>query len=355
MTEILNPDIYAPYYIVDIEGTKLPDDSIISVSVEESLDAPAKFEITLNEGLDIDTQQFRWLDNPNTDPGKKVKISFGYAGKKKYDLLEGVIKALAPGFQSTGVPSLSIQGFDFSHAMQKKMNDFNGKDVKFSDIASEIAKKNNLTPKVEDSGQKKKKVERKKDEKDYDLLRRLANEAGFEFFVREKALHFRKPKDNAKAIRTYKFRENLVGFSPRLSLSQLINEVVVTGYDEKTKKSIKEKVTLAQITKKADLGNILKKFIKNADGLEPKKIEFKALKSKEVAKKKGEVALRKAINTFITGDLECIGDPELRVGNCVEIEGIGELFSGDYYILTTKHSLSSSGYKTTVGIRRNVL
>ena len=327
----------------------MPAESILSVSLDESLEAPAKFAITLNEGLDINTQEFLWLDSELIDPGNKVDIYFGYAGKEKKHLFTGTIKVLTPGFQATGIPGLTVEGFDLSHAMQKGTTDFNGKDVKYSDIAAEIAGKYHL----QNSGVEK--GERKKDEKDYAFLRRRAEDENFEFFAQGETLYFRKPKDDQDPVRTYQYRKNFVSFNPRLSLAALVYEVIVTGWDVKTKKSIKESVPLSEVVKDSETVGMLKKFIESAEGLDPKKIESKVLKSKEEAKKKGIVALRKSVNTFIQGDLECIGDPELRVGNSVEIKGTGKLFSGNYYITTVKHSFSDSGYKTTLGVRRTLV
>jgi phage protein D len=355
MSEILSQDIYAPYFAVEIEGTTLPEDSIMSLSVDENLEAPAKLEIILNEGMDIDTQSFKWLDNDLIDPGKKVKAFFGYAGKEKKELFAGTIKALNPSFQATGIPSLTLEAFDYSHKMQKKMTPFNGQEVSFSDIATELAGVYGLKISgIENTGTKHKKVERKKDEKDYALLKRLAMEVDFEFFVRSDTLYFRKPQDQSKAIMIFELDKNFVSFSPRLSVSTLVNEVIVTGWDVKTKKKIKESVTLTDVIKNSEMKKTIEKFIQSADGLDPKKVERKALESKEDAKKAGEVEIKKSLDTFIQGDLESAGNPEIRCGNNVDLVGLGKLFSGSYYIKSSKHSFSGSGYMTSLGLRRNV-
>jgi phage protein D len=62
--------------------------------------------------------------------------------------------------------------------------------------------------------------------------------------------------------------------------------------------------------------------------------------------------LKRRNQTLIEGTLECIGDPELRPGMTVNIEKVGERFSGTYYVKSAKHSISESGYKTTLEVRR---
>lgn len=357
MTEILSSDVYAPYCEVKIKGKVLPDTALISVSVDENLDSPAAFELTFNESIDVESQQFTWLESPYIEPGSPVDIYVGYVDKKnKNPLISGTIKAINPGFQASGTPGLTVTGYDISHKMKKKVTGFNGVEVKYSDIAKEIAGKYHLgTSGVEDSGKKYNKVERKEGEKDYAMLHRLAKKLDFEFFVRGKTLYFRKPGDGKKQVKTFQLGKNLISFSPRLSMASLVHKVEVTGWDVKAKKTIKETVKLEDVAKKNDTKALLKRFIRDSEGLEAEKIEDKALRSKEEARKKAEVALKKALKPFIEGELECIGDPLLRAGDNVEIKGVGTLFSGLYYIKSAKHSFGGNGYRTTLGVRRNVL
>ena len=352
-----NMDVYAPAFRVEIEGKALSPEAIISVSVDEDLEAPGRFTIILNEGLDIKTQAFTWLDNPDLNPGHSVEVYFGYAGRKSERIIRGTIKALSPSFPSTGIPSLTLEGYDPSHGMQKRMSKVNDAEVKYSDVARELATRfYHLNPDgIEDSGKTHKKVERQKGEKDYGFLRRLADQIGFEFFVRGETLHFRKPRDGGDARKTFQFRKDFISFSPRLSMASLVNQVVVSGWNEKQKESIKERVRLKDIAATSELVRFLEKFIEDSDGLEPKIIEDKALNSNDEAKKRAEVELKKAVNTFIQGDLECIGDPELRAGSKIEIGGIGTLFSGSYYVTSTRHTFDDTGYRTTLGVRRIIM
>ena len=56
----------------------------------------------------------------------------------------------------------------------------------------------------------------------------------------------------------------------------------------------------------------------------------------------------------VTGDGVCIGSPDLRPGKLVKIEGIGQRFSGLYYVTSTEHSyLRGRGYRTSFSVKRN--
>jgi phage protein D len=49
---------------------------------------------------------------------------------------------------------------------------------------------------------------------------------------------------------------------------------------------------------------------------------------------------------------ETVGLPELRAGRKVQIENLGERFSGVYYVTESVHTIGGSGYKTTFKARR---
>ena len=57
---------------------------------------------------------------------------------------------------------------------------------------------------------------------------------------------------------------------------------------------------------------------------------------------------------YVEGHGICIGEPKLRAGVLVQIEGVGRRFSGSYYVTSTEHSYRpGTGYRTAVGVRRN--
>ena len=103
-------DFYAPRFEIRVNDKSLPRDAVIGVDIDESLDKPGMFTLNLNEGLDVETQRFTWLDSDSMKPGNEVTISFGYASK--LGRFTGKIKALSPSFPSTGVPTLKVEGYE---------------------------------------------------------------------------------------------------------------------------------------------------------------------------------------------------------------------------------------------------
>jgi phage protein D len=354
-TPIAGMDIYAPVFKVMINGVdeQRLRDSITGIDVDEDLENPGKFTISLNDILDIQTQKFKWLDNEYIAPGTEAAISFGYAGSlEKEGLIRGRIKALTPGF-SSGTQTLSIEGYDFSYDLKKTEGKMSFLKAKYSDVAESIASDNNLeTGGIEDSKQKNEKIDRNKNEKDHAMLKRLAKDIGYEFFVRDRTLYFRQPDDRKKGTITFQFRNNFINFNPRMTTANLVNEVWVTAWNQKDKKKILEKAVINDIKSGIGIPD-MDNFIEKSQGKKTiARMEGLVVRSREEAKALALAELKHRNNFFIQGSLECPGNPKLRPSMTVNIEKIGKRFSGVYYITKARHAIGDGGYKTTLEVRR---
>ncbi|MDG3548135.1 phage late control D family protein [Methanobacterium formicicum] len=366
MPEMNFLDYYAPYFLIKIGGKTQRElsSAIISLEVDENLESASMFTLNINEGLDLKTQKFKWLDSDLLSPekGDDVEISMGYAShSEKFDkpLIIGKITALNPSFPSAGIPTLSIQGYDHSFCLQKSVvkekRTFDN-ESDYGDIAKKIATKNGLGNGDIDSTVKAcEKMTQNAGESDYAFLKRLAERIGYEFFIRDKKLHFRKPRDFEEANITLKWGNELINFNPRLSTSQLVNKVTVKGHNQyKPAEPIVGIATLKDIGVKEDkvkdkaesVKTCLKKEVETSEHNLP-------VCSKDDAESLARSLLKKANNSLVEGSCECVGIPELRPGMNVKIEGVGERFNGKYYIKSAKHSIGD-GYKVSFEVRRGL-
>lgn len=74
-------------------------------------------------------------------------------------------------------------------------------------------------------------------------------------------------------------------------------------------------------------------------------------KSIEEAKRLAKSKLRELNRKAVTGSLELIGDVSLVAGVVIEISGFGS-FDGNFYVDSARHSVSGSGYRTSLSIHR---
>jgi hypothetical protein len=60
------------------------------------------------------------------------------------------------------------------------------------------------------------------------------------------------------------------------------------------------------------------------------------------------------LNNRLTGSGSTIGDPRIKAGTVVNLEGLGEQFSGLYRVKSATHTLDSGGYRTSFDLRKEV-
>ncbi len=356
MAGISGLEIYAPEFTVYTggSGSPIPKNEILGIEIDEYLENPGMFRISFNESFDLETQQFRWLDESSISSGNVLEVVFGYVSPRREARIRGRVKSLSPVFLSEGSPTLSVLGYDLSHDLKKTYTEVNLNEVTYSDVVREIAGENNLvTSGIEDIGLGPfGRVERRVNEKDYTFLKRLAEDVGFEFFVRDKTLYFRKPADDKKGSKDFEFYKNILSFTPRLSTANIANEVRVTAWNERDKENISETVEISEIESRVGVPGF-SDIAEEAHGRRiSAKIEGRVVRSREEARTIALSELRRRNADFITGTLECAGDPELRPGITVNIMKVGERFSGVYYITKARHVLGGNGYKTTLEVRR---
>lgn len=333
---------------------EIPQVDITHLVIEEELEEPGMFRISLDDYLDLDTQKHRWSEDGDIQPGNTVKITIGFVSdpEKKIHSFIGRIRSIGvdKGNES-GAATLELRGYDLAYDLKKKnapATIYN--DKKYSDVVTEIAGNNKLkADKIETSPITYENIIRYPGESDFAFLKKISGEIGFESFVQGDSLYFRKPKDTVKGEITLEQEWDVLSFNPTISNAAVVNEVTVNSWDVKNKVMISGKATLEDI--KSGVG--VKEF-KNVSGkFKDVKITLgdRVLRSTEEAKNVAIAELKRRNQKFIEAELECIGKPELHPGITVNIEKVEKRFSGVYYIEQSTHTIGKNGYITTLGLR----
>lgn len=330
----------------------IPQEAISGLEVEEALEEPGLFRIYLNDTVDIKTQKRSWGEDKNLQPENTVKISIGYVPDPASKLLSFIGRIRSIGTQGEDMSeTLEIRGYDLSYDLKK--TDSAGivyNDKKYSDIITEIAGNNKLkTDKIETSKLTYENIIRPPGESDYTFLKKVAEEIGFEAFVQEESLYFRKPKDTVKGKLSFEPGKEILNFYPTMSTAVVVSELTVNSWDIKKKKMISGKATLSDI--KSGVGT--KEFSSAGNKLKKIKINLgnRVLRSAEEAKNVAISELKRRNKGFIKAELECIGTPALRPGITINLENVEPRFNGVYYIERAIHTVGKNGYKTNLSLR----
>jgi phage protein D len=336
-------DFYRPDFAVTIEGLTLMADvrnATRSLSYDNNIDTADMFS------LQLDNAGLRLCDSALFDVGKDVEIYMGYEGELQPMML-GEITAINPSFPQSGAPTLTISGYDRSHRMRtNRPTPRSFKYVNASLIASRIALENNLVPIVDPGAYIREWTPQTGS--DWAVLQELADRSYFQVFVSWDKLYFRFPRPQLE-MTVLEWGKNLISFSPRLSMSGQHGIQVVRSYNYELAQSIVS--ILPALAVAPDFDDLLERLGSAAvDQLV--NLGRSVLLGEKVSDHLEGAALAKSIlqqllEGLYEGSGSCIGMPQLRAGDMIEIRGLGKRFSGKYRLRRVTHTIDDGGYRTT--------
>jgi phage protein D len=334
---------YRPDFAVKIEGLTLAADvrnATRSLSYDNNIDTADMFT------LQLDNAGLRFCDSALFDVGKNVEIYMGYEGELQPMML-GEITALSPSFPQGGAPTITLSGYDKSHRMRaNRPTPRSFKYLNASLIASQIALENGLVP-IVDPGAR---VHEQKEQtgSDWALLQKFADQNYFQVFVHWDKLYFRFPRPQLE-MAVLEWGKNLISFSPRLSTSGQRGIQVVQSYNYQLAQSIVSVLPALAVVSDSDdlierLGSAavdqlveLGRYVSRGEDVRDH-LEGAAL---------AKAILQQLLEGLYEGSGSCIGMPELRAGDMIEIRGLGKRFSGKYRLRRVTHTIDDGGYRTT--------
>lgn len=375
---------YAPEFRIAINGAPLPPAlaaSVVRISYQDGLEGADRVEFTLaNEGL-------RWLDHPLIQPDNGFTLAIGYAPDPLETVFVGEITGVTASFPNSGMPTLIVVAHDFlqrlTHGTKDRAFALNlpciGKfplpDPLVADLVSAT---NALIPVVDPAGaalsflillatyaidplEAKKGVRIQQGESDFDFLSTLAKDNGWEMSIDHTlepkgfVLRFRFLVQDFAPTVSLSWGTSLIEFTPKIStvgqvaavstriwVSSIQMEfVIVLGWDfDKAQFDFQVYPGLGSIPDVTGTGSQgVLKIEAGGPALVPKKLLSEFLPR---------------LNNRQTASASTIGDPRIKSGKVIHIEGLGAEFGGLYRVTSANHSLDSGGYKTQFDMRKEV-
>ncbi|NIM18416.1 MAG: hypothetical protein GTO45_41075 [Candidatus Aminicenantes bacterium] len=348
-------------FYLEIEGEEMSDiyPDLISVEVELDDQLANMFRIRLPL-IKQEDATWSYLDDENFLVWKQVSIGAGFAGETE-ELITGRITHVKPLFDPD--PSqcvLEIWGMDESVLMdrEEKLKDWPNK--KDSDIASEIFGLYGFSAEVEDTEVVHDEavstiIQR---ETDMRFLQRLALRNGFECYVAGSTAYFRKPQldDTPQPVLACHFGDetNLSRFS--IEVNALTPSNVAMFQVDRLNKEVMD--SAAESSRQTALGNTDSAGIL-ASGMDPPTnfIGMNAATGKPEMDALCQGFYHNA-EWFVSAEGEIAGNlygHALKARSTVTIKGVGETYSGVYYVSHVTHSFTPDGYVQYFKVKRNAL
>ncbi|NES84295.1 MAG: VgrG-related protein [Moorea sp. SIO2B7] len=354
---------YAAKPILEIDGKQFSEkdklmEDILQISVEESLHLPGMFTLVINNpylsGRE-DTEP-AWQHQKLFEIGNTVKIGFSggtteqFTEENKDTILEGEITAMEAHFTSGSQAPIIIRGYDVSHRLHRGRYNRSFQDMTDTDIVNKIAGEVGLSTGTIDSSGAPHDYVFQENQTNMEFLRERAARNGFELFVQDNKLNFRKPKvDNSLQL---KWLKDIHSFRVRVNSAEQIKEVEVRGWDYSKKKPIVATANGEKVFTKTQHGTGKEKASDfNGKPPKPKMIVVdQPMFTPKEADTIAQALFDELGGEFVYADARAEGNPKIRPGRVIKLEGMGK-YSGEYYVTETRHLFHERVYTTEFSVR----
>jgi hypothetical protein len=308
------------------------------------------------------------------DIDNKLTLAMGYAPGSLDEMFLGEITGVEAEFPAGGMPTMRLVAHDYLHRLAdgKYARGF-GMFLPDWLIAAILSAENLLIPLIDPvvaaestamtvlnilfdhSG-------RKQRGSDLDLLKEIAEAYDADFWVDGNVLYLSRFVGKEFEPRlTLTWGQSLLSYSPRVTtIGQVIGVavkfripmipldfVMTVGWDFE-RESLSVRVIPGAIAGalKSALGGPLMTLL-NCTLDKPGDIARAAMVLVRT--------LRNKVNNRLTGSGTAVGDPRIRAGAVIKLEGLGPDFSGNYRVTSATHTIDGSGYRTAFKVRKEII
>ncbi|MBE9008719.1 VgrG-related protein [Pseudanabaenaceae cyanobacterium LEGE 13415] len=331
---------------------------VLQISVEESLHLPTMFTLVVhNAYVSASDRSQPWRNEKYFKIGDLIEIGFEssttedkeFAVSEKDFLMQGEITAIEVNFTNTSAAHLIIRGYDVSHRLHRGRYNRSFLNTTDSDIVRKIAAEVGIAiAQIDDSGAPHEYVFQE-NQTNMEFLRERAARLGFELFVQDNKLYFRAPKSTTSL--TLDWLIDISSFNVRVTSAEQVSAVEVKSWDYSKKQLIQETAKAEQVVTTIGSGKGSKTSTAFRPGTPKMRIVDQPVFSANEAKKMAQALCNELGGEYIHADAKAEGNPEIRPGRVVAIKGLGNRYSGQYYITETRHLYSERVYRTDFGVR----
>ena len=310
---------------------------ITEVRVDHHAQLPDSFSVRISDpGLEA-------MDKSPFKLGAEVEVKFASPdGGAMTSLIVGQVLTVEPEF-TVGHIILAARGYDYAHALHRSTAAETYQNVTVGDIAKTVAGRAGFqVGEIQDGGGVLDFVQQS-NETDWDFLWRLARRVDCEVVVEKKTLSFRKAAFSSSKV-SLKWGEGLTTFRPRVTGVQQIDEVVVRSWSAAGKEAVESS---AKDEDGASKIGVERASVRKALGGGRMMVSDRPVSTPEEGTALAKSVLAQLGNAYLEAEGSTRGDPRLRAGVVVSIDGVGERFKGDYSLASTTHVFrGTTGYQT---------
>lgn len=341
---------HTPKFDLLVNGSAAPSamlESVITLRVHQDLEMSDCLEMRLSN------PDLSWTESDALAEGTTLELQLGYEETSLGLAFQGTVVRRDCQFPVRGPAIVTVVAYDKEHALKHGRHHQAWLDMKDSEIASQIAGAAGLSGDVKDSKVKQRYVVQH-DQTHLGFLRERARRLGFEVAVdrENKKLYFG-PHRAKSALRTIEWEVDLFSFSPRMSTVGQPSKVKVRGWDMTKKEKILAEAASSKAQIKLNGSDLGAKLAEKAHGAREVLYPGTPLFETGEADALVQARLDTLTSAYAQASGTCQGDAAIQPGQVLDIQGVGERASGEYYVDRVLHHFQPGlGYSTHFQVHR---
>jgi uncharacterized protein len=336
-----------PSLTVGGRADALLTDAVTSMRIEETLDGLFHCEVTfVNWGPAAGAVGFIHFDRRTLDFGKDFVVSYGAD-----TLFSGRITGIEGRFTEGRPPTATVLAEDRLQDLRMTRRTRTFAEMSDSMVINQVAGDHGLTPDVRVTGPTHK-VVAQLNQSDLAFLRERARAVGAELRVSDRTLTVG-PRQSGAATLRLGYGNELRRLEVLADLAHQRSSVDVTGWDVAGKAGLRESAGDSVVSGEVGADQSGASLLSTALGQRKETVAHSVPLTSQEARARAEALFRERARRFVTGRGVAHTDARLRVGAFVKLEGLGPLFTGDFYVSEVRHLFDSAkGMRTEFTVER---
>lgn len=345
-------DAASPNVDIILDGQEVPDGHFLSYVAESDMFQADMAAIVLANQSDLYSTQ---------KVGAPVEIKVGEGGKVVF---KGEIVGLEPVYKGGDKSKILIRAMNKFHRLLRKRKSITFTNKTDQQILNQVVGDAGLSLEWKHEKTITYKHVYQHNLTDMEFLRTRAARMGCHVWCEDQKVFVKQPELQGAEISTLNVDQSsdkgaLRVFTPRLNSSAIVNKVTVKGWNPETK----ELITGDASVQSSQLGSQTSVAGSGDLGNEETFTVDHPIWDKEEAMALAKARLQTASLSYITGEAQVNGNPELKIGKLVKIvanaKGSDDPFNGKYYIMgvthrhNASHAKDESAYVTILRLARD--
>jgi phage protein D len=325
--------------VILIGGEEKPDlaGGLLSLLIVEQTSGLYRCEAKFgNWGTVNNTTDFLYFDRKLLDFGKDLQVKLG-----SDSLFNGKIMGLEAIFPEGQSPEITVLAEDRFQDLRMTRRTRTFADVSDSDVINQIANDHGLSPSVSLDGPSYK-VLAQVNQSDLAFIRERARAIDAEVWMDGGTLNAKSHSSRNGDSLQLTFGNQLRQFTVLADLAMQRTSVTVNGWDVSSKSALQYEATDSVISSELNGDSSGVSILQSSFGARKEALVHTVPLNSQEAQHEAETFFKLSARRFVVGHGVAETKGKLRVGTQVELQGLGPLFNGKYYLTEAKHIFDSA-------------